>query len=528
MMKKACLYIRVSTDEQADKGFSQRDQHERLLDYCAKNAITPEKIIFEDYSAKTFNRPEWSRMLTELKRSKGAAYDYILFTKWDRFSRNTADAYQMMRTLKELSTDPMAIEQPLDLTVPESKTILAVYLSMPEVDNDRRALNVMYGMRRGKKEGRWMGIALPGYANKCTEDGRKYIAPIEPEASHMKWAFEMIAKGTYATEHVWMLAKEKGLKCKRTSFWTAVRNPCYCGKVIVPAFKDEEEYLAQGVHEPLVSEQVFYAVQDVIDGRKRLFKPKGIKAVTPDEFPLRGFLGCPVCGYMLTGSGSKGRRFHYYYYHCKKNKCRQRHGVDKTNKLFEEELKRFVPKPGMADIFEDVIMDTYSDQSKFYKEERKRVNSLVSEHKERLKKSRELLLKDALTSEEYKEIKAETDAHIVRCEADLKNLQERVSHGLDITSMANDSRSNLESIYNQYVTADNAGKRHIIGAIYKEGWVFDGQEHRTGKINEAALLIYHINNKLQHKKTGVKTSKSSYSGTVPSAGVEPARFPTGV
>lgn len=38
-MKRADLYIRVSTDEQADKGYSQRDQEERLKRYCATNKI---------------------------------------------------------------------------------------------------------------------------------------------------------------------------------------------------------------------------------------------------------------------------------------------------------------------------------------------------------------------------------------------------------------------------------------------------------------------------------------------------------
>lgn len=33
-MRKADLYIRVSTDEQADKGYSQRDQEDRLRRYC--------------------------------------------------------------------------------------------------------------------------------------------------------------------------------------------------------------------------------------------------------------------------------------------------------------------------------------------------------------------------------------------------------------------------------------------------------------------------------------------------------------
>ena len=36
-MKNVILYVRVSTDEQADKGFSLRDQEEKLLKYCNDN-----------------------------------------------------------------------------------------------------------------------------------------------------------------------------------------------------------------------------------------------------------------------------------------------------------------------------------------------------------------------------------------------------------------------------------------------------------------------------------------------------------
>ncbi|WP_211302078.1 recombinase family protein [Chitinophaga niastensis] len=38
-MKIASLYVRVSTDKQADKGYSQRDQEERLREYCEINNI---------------------------------------------------------------------------------------------------------------------------------------------------------------------------------------------------------------------------------------------------------------------------------------------------------------------------------------------------------------------------------------------------------------------------------------------------------------------------------------------------------
>jgi site-specific DNA recombinase len=102
-----------------------------------------------------------------LKKRQGKI-DHILFTKWDRFSRNAGDAYQMINTLRKLEVEPQAIEQPLDLSVPENKMMLAFYLAAPEVENDRRALNVLHGMRRARKEGRWMGPAPIGYANKIT------------------------------------------------------------------------------------------------------------------------------------------------------------------------------------------------------------------------------------------------------------------------------------------------------------------------------------------------------------------------
>src|SRR5690242_8096736 len=119
-MKIADLYIRVSTDEQAVKGYSQRGQEELLRKYCEINGISVRKVMYEDHSAKSFNRPEWKKYLLELKKYKGKA-DLVLFHKWDRFSRNVGDAYQMINTLRKLGVEPQAIEQPLDLSIPENK-----------------------------------------------------------------------------------------------------------------------------------------------------------------------------------------------------------------------------------------------------------------------------------------------------------------------------------------------------------------------------------------------------------------------
>ncbi|NII83493.1 MULTISPECIES: recombinase family protein [unclassified Pedobacter] len=265
-MKIADLYIRVSTDEQAEKGYSQRDQEERLKRYCEFNNITVRKVIYEDHSAKTFNRPAWGTLLADLRKSKGRLTDLVLFTKWDRFSRNAGDAYNMISTLRTLGVEPQAIEQPLDLSIPENKLMLAIYLSTPEVENDRRALNVINGMRKARKEGRWMASAPIGYKNITTETGKKMIVTRELQASLIKEAFERIAMGIFSTEQIWKALRTKGLSCGKNNFLVCMRNPVYYGKIFIPKYKDEESHLVNGIHQPLITQSLFYEVQDVMDG----------------------------------------------------------------------------------------------------------------------------------------------------------------------------------------------------------------------------------------------------------------------
>lgn len=118
----------------------------------------------------------------------------------------------MINILRKLGEEPQGIEQPLDLTIPENKMMLAFYLAAPEVENDRRALNTFHGMRRARKEGRYMGYAPAGYVNKVKEDGTKYIAFDQPEASILKWAFEELSKGILIQNRFFAWQKKKVLK----------------------------------------------------------------------------------------------------------------------------------------------------------------------------------------------------------------------------------------------------------------------------------------------------------------------------
>lgn len=156
--RKALLYIRVSTGEQANKGYSLQYQEKQLRRYCQLQGIEIEQLYREDHSAKNFKRPAFAQLLGFLKKNKQGGR-LLLFVKWDRFSRNAPDAYAMISQLNKLGVEPQAIEQPLDLSIPENKIMLAFYLAAPEAENDRRALNVTVNMRKARKTGRWVTFA---------------------------------------------------------------------------------------------------------------------------------------------------------------------------------------------------------------------------------------------------------------------------------------------------------------------------------------------------------------------------------
>ncbi|WP_449399199.1 recombinase family protein [Chryseobacterium wanjuense] len=172
-MKTAYLYVRVSTDEQKRKGYSLPEQEDRLLKYCKYNNIEVKGIYREDFSAKNFNRPEWKKLFVTIKHKSPKEEANILFIKWDRFSRNVEYAYEMIGMLRKYKTTAMAIDQPVDFSVPESTVMLAVYLSVPEAENSRRAQNTANGIRRAKLMGRYTNKAPLGFINLTLLDGKK-------------------------------------------------------------------------------------------------------------------------------------------------------------------------------------------------------------------------------------------------------------------------------------------------------------------------------------------------------------------
>jgi len=209
-MKNAIIYTRVSTDEQADKGFSLQHQKDVLEKVCAIKGYNIVKHYQEDYSAKNFDRPAFNQLIEFAKANK-KNIDLLLVTKWDRFSRNIEESYRVIRLLKSLGIEVNAIEQPWDLNQPDSKVMLAIYLAIPEVENDKNSIRTSEGMRRAQKEGCWMGKAIYGYDNWRTPGGKASMKPND-KAKFIIEAFETYSKGLYAAEEIRRELYKKGMK----------------------------------------------------------------------------------------------------------------------------------------------------------------------------------------------------------------------------------------------------------------------------------------------------------------------------
>jgi site-specific DNA recombinase len=421
MRKRAIIYTRVSTDDQADRGYSLPFQEERLRKYCELQDIVIIAHYREDHSAKTFDRPEFTKLLTYCKKNRGEV-DLLLFINWSRFSRNTEHTYSMIGQLRKLDVEPVAVDQPLDLSVPENKMMLAFYITVPEVENDRRSLNVLMGLYRAKKEGRWTTIAPVGYRNERDNHGKAIIVPSK-DAALIQEAFECFATGSFEIEALRRELVRKGLKCSRARFPELLRNTVYIGKVLVPAYKDEPAHYTKSIHEPIVTEKLFYAVQDILEGRSP--KRPG-KNTLKEQLPLRGMLECRLCGRVLSGSASKGNGGKYFYYHCTCG-CPERFRAEETNGYFTEFLKNFKPHNDTAELVYKELSEKIKAERDIVSTELRDIEAETIRNRKRIQNAQYLMLDGELSAKEYKEIKLKCEGandSLARRRANLSSMEE--------------------------------------------------------------------------------------------------------
>ena len=93
-MRKVAIYVRVSTKEQAEEGYSIGAQLEKLRAYCdIKGWSIVEEYVDAGYSGGKLERPAIQKLIKEIKTNK---FDMVLVYKLDRLSRSQKDTLFMI------------------------------------------------------------------------------------------------------------------------------------------------------------------------------------------------------------------------------------------------------------------------------------------------------------------------------------------------------------------------------------------------------------------------------------------------
>lgn len=313
--KNAVIYVRVSTEEQAKKGYSIDAQIQRCRDFADRMGYSVTKIFIEQgKSAKDLNRPELQKMLKYCKSSI-LSIDFVIFWKWDRLSRgDESDYVKLEEFFKSNCIKPLSTEENNDET-PEADLTRRITYATNKYELDKDSQRTKLGLKRKAEEGHFPGKAPLGYLNKRDEKDRGYVVVDTKISKFIIKAFDYYSSGLYSLESLGKQLYTEGFKNKHNEAYPArkfeeiLKNPFYIGK-----FRWNDQ-LYEGKHTPLIPTSLFYKVQDMFGKtNKPMFNNK--------VFTYSKLMTCSKCGCYLTAEHKKGAHNsgNYIYYHCTNKK----------------------------------------------------------------------------------------------------------------------------------------------------------------------------------------------------------------
>jgi len=188
----AAAYIRVSTDEQAESGYSLQMQRERITAQIVAKGWSLYKV-YEDagQSGGKMERPALQRMLQDIASKKISA---VVIYKLDRLSRKQKDTmYLIEDVFMAHGVELVSICESLDTSSPTGRATIGMLSVFAQLERDTTTERLSSGRIQKAKGGGYSGGGAPlGYANErnskvLTVDGDKMKAVIR--------AFELQAEG---------------------------------------------------------------------------------------------------------------------------------------------------------------------------------------------------------------------------------------------------------------------------------------------------------------------------------------------
>ena len=314
-MQTAALYIRVSTDDQAE--YSPDAQKRLLLEYASKNnMIASNEYIFIDEGIsgkRAEKRPAFMRMIATAKK-KPKVFDVILVHKFDRFSRSREDSVVYKSLLKkECDIRVISITEQL-----EDDKFAVILEAMLEAMAEYYSLNLSEEVTKGMTEKALRGEYQTGppLGYKILNSGDiPIIVPVEAEIIKTifhKYIIDDITLFEIARYLNMVKFKTKrGNEFERRSVEYIIQNPMYNGYVRWNRIKnsnntmnDKSEWIIKkGLHEPIISEELFNMAQNKLS---RDYTPRNARPVTEYKHWLSGLIKCGNCGKaMVATKGAK-------------------------------------------------------------------------------------------------------------------------------------------------------------------------------------------------------------------------------
>ena len=511
---KTILYCRVSSDEQA-KGASLEVQEAYLRSYCANHNYEIVGVYKDDYSAKHFDlqRPEFKKMYDYCRKNK-KLIDKVLFLRWDRYSRNLEFALTYKRKfIDEMGIEINAIESPIDFSGTEWSMMLGMYCGVAHTEDEKISRRTKECTHKKRMQGHCTNKAPRGYKNVRVDEHNTHAEIDEPKARMVRKAFEEVAKGV---ETPCRIRRRLFPSVAESSFFDMLRNPFYIGKIRVPAYGSDPEMIVEGKHEGIITEELFYKVQDILNAKKKA--PKLSKKINPDLF-LRKFLVCPICGHALTGAESRGNGGKYAYYNCCHDAKHLRKRAEIVNEGFAKYVGSLKPNETVLKLYENILEDIRKEQIADSLSEVEQLKTKMETFKQRIQRAKDLYLDGEMS-------KAEKDEAVNHNQKQLDELQNKV----DVLEMGNRSKikpkldysiSLINNMERYIVDAPVETKIKLISSMFPEKIKFDGEKYRTNSYNHVLDLIYQETKQLREGSVKKKERSDLLSNSVPRPGIEP-------
>jgi len=471
MKKKVISYARISTEDQSNWSISgQMQEHQ---DFCTRKEYELLKtFVDEGQSAKSFDRQAW-RELEEYIQANRGIIDYIIVSKYDRFSRNLREALNTIHDIEEhLKIKIVSVREDIGVN-PESPFYFKWRTDLLSSAHFERMVIVertIHGIRSGKRAGRFLGKAPFGYKNERDVKNLPIITINPQEAEVVRYVYTafLMHKMTYAD--IRRGIKERfDIDFYKERIFRILNNPTYAGLIFVREHSGHPEQLVPGLHKAIIDADDYYHAQALIqrEGAKHYSN-------NPTAF-LKSVLSCDICYNLMTSCRSKGKTKHYWYYECPKH--RKSFNVDNAHETLYNILEQLSLTPVQLDYLQGKVLlglkDKLAKQTLSINFYQKKLEELNRKEEILNDKYIETASIDTATYSHYKAKYANERKEYTK---KLEGLMLTESHYMNKYESMLPHLGNLKHIFTKAKVED---KQALISSVFGRTFTYNGTTYRT-------------------------------------------------